>query len=214
MSWVAIAVTVGSAVVGAYEQHQVAKKQDNALAAQLRQQQESESRVNQRTHAMIAAQQAQTDEPQKTAAAKAYQTALQANQAQASAPLATVGNVSEAYKKAGSDAALGISNYGKQQGDLTAAIDAPGQQRRDNQRNINDFGIDVDQINRHQRNQNSQDAMAFNAIHANPYVGLLTKVAQAYAGSRAGGAGGGSSGGGWSNFNAVDGSGSAYGGYT
>jgi hypothetical protein len=192
MSWVTIAVTVGTAIVGAYEQHQVAKKQDNQIASQLRQQAASEEKVNQRTKRFALEQQQQTDQPQKTAAAKGYQDALTANKAMANQPLANVGNVSEAYKKAGSDAALGITSYGKNLGDLTASIDAPGQQRQQNQRNINDFGIDVNQINRGQKGQDFLDSMKLNSIHANPYVSLLMNAAKSYASAKAGaGSGGG-----------------------
>lgn len=187
MAWIVVAATVASAAVGAYQQHQVAKKQENSIAAQLQQQKETESKVQQRNLQMISQQQGQTDQPQKSAAAKTYQDALAANQAQATAPLATVGAVSDAYKKSGSDAALGIASYGKQQGDLTASIDAPGLQRQQNRRSIDDYGLDVNDINRRQKDANNIDAMQFNSIHANPYVGLLTNVAKAYAGSRMGG---------------------------
>ena len=191
MSWVTVAVTVGSALVGAYEQKQVAKKQDNALAAQLRQQAASEEKIRQRTAQFAQQQQQQTDQPQKTAAAKQYQTALDANKGMSTQPLANVGNVSEAYKKAGSDAALGISSYGTNLGNLTASIDAPGLQRQQNQRNIADWNLGMNEINRQQKGQDFLDQMKLNSIHANPYVGLALQIARGYAGARAGAAGGG-----------------------
>jgi hypothetical protein len=189
ISWVAIAVSVGTAVVGAYEQRQVAHKQDSQLAAQLRQQAASEDKAKQRTQQFIQQQQGQTDVPQKTAAAKQYQTALDANKGMSTQSLANVGNVSDAYKKAGSDAALGISSYGQNLGNLTASIDAPGLQRQQNQRNIGDFGIDVNRINRRQSGQDFLDQMKLNSIHANPYVSMALQAARAYAGAKAGSAG-------------------------
>jgi hypothetical protein len=201
MAWVNIAIMVGTTLVGAYEQKQVAKKQDNQLAAQLRQQAASEDKAKQRTQQFIQSQQQQTDVPQKTAAAQQYQAALQANKSASTQPLATVGNVSDAYKKAGSDAALGIASYGQNLGNLTASIDAPEQQRQQNQRNIGDFGIDVNRINRRQQGQDFLDQMKLNSIHANPYVGLALTAARAYAGAKMGGAGAGAGGGSdpWSN---------------
>jgi len=186
VTWIAVALTVGTTLVGMEEQHRAAKKQDSALAAQLRQQAAAEDKVRQRTSQFIQGQQQQTDQPQKTAAAKQYDAALAANQHQSDAPLATVGNVSDAYKKAGSDAALGISNFGSNLGHLTASIDAPGLQRQANQRNINDFGIDVNQINRGQKGQDFIDQLKLNGIHSNPYIGLLTGVAGAYARAKLG----------------------------
>lgn len=208
MSWVTIAVTVGTALVGAYEQKQVAKRQDNQLAMQLRQQAASEEKAKQRTQQFIQSQQQQTDVPQKTAAAQQYQAALQANKSASTQPLANVGNVSDAYKKAGSDAALGIASYGQNLGDLTASIDAPQQQRQQNQRNIGDFGIDVNRINRRQQGQDFLDQMKLNSIHANPYIGLALTAARAYAGAKMGQAGAGSgdpwSGGGAGMYGGID----------
>jgi hypothetical protein len=192
VSWVAIAVSVGTALVGAYEQRQVANRQDKQLAFQLKQQGESEQRANKRTQAFIQGQQQQTDQPQKTAAAKSYETALQQNKNMSEQGLATVGNVSDAYKKAGSDAALGIASFGKQRGDLTASIDAPGLQRQQNQRNIADFGIDVNRINKRQSGQDFLDQMKLNSIHANPWINALLAAGKGYAAGKAGSAGGGS----------------------
>lgn len=208
MTWVAVAISVGTALVGAYEQKQVAKKQDNQLAAQLRQQSQAEDAAKQRTQKFIQSQQQQTDVPQKTAAAQQYQAALQANKSASTQPLANVGNVSDAYKKAGSDAALGIASYGQNLGDLTASIDAPGQQRQQNQRNIGDFGIDVNRINRRQQGQDFLDNMKLQSIHANPYIGLALTAARAYAGAKMGQAGGGGgdpwSGGGAGYYGGID----------
>lgn len=192
MTWVAVAIAVGTAVVGGYEQHQVAKKQDNQLAAQLRQQYATKQKAAQRTSQLIQNQAGQTDKPQETAAAKQYQTALSANQTQAQAPLATVGAVSDAYKKAGSDAALGISNYGTQRGNLTAAIDAPGQQRQDNRKNLDDYQLDLNNLNRGQQGQDFLSSLKLNSIRANPWIGLLTSAGRAYAGAKLGSANSGS----------------------
>lgn len=188
MSWVTIAVTVVSAAASMAEQQHVAKKQDKQLAEQLRQQGESERKVNARTQEFIQGQDANA-QPQETAARKSYDAALDANQHQAAAPLATAGNVSDAYKKAGSDAALGISDYGHARAGLQAAIGAPTQQRIDNQRKINDFGIDVGQINRGQKSQDYLDTMKLNSIHANPYVSLLAGIGSAYARAKMGSGG-------------------------
>lgn len=214
MTWVSVAVAVGTSLaaagVSAYSQHQTAKKQDNQLAAQLRHQNETEQKVAARNAQLVQQQNQQTDQPQKTAAQQQYQKALQANQQNANQPLNQVGNVSDAYKKAGSDAALGIASYGSNLGNLTASIDAPGQQRRDNQKNIDNYGLDVNQLNRGQKGQDFLDQLKLNGIHGNPYVGLLTGVASAYARAKMG-AGGGSSG--FSGFDSQPAGSTDYSGY-
>lgn len=184
MSWVMVAMAVGSYVVGDIEQNKVAKQQDNQVAEQLRQQYATKQKVAARTAALIQQQQGMTDKPQETAAAKQYQTALQNNQQQAVQPLQMAGNVSQAYKKAGADAAQGISTYGTNLGNLTAAIDAPTQERRDNQKNLDNYQLDVNTLNRNQQGQDFLDQMKLNSIHANPWVGLLTAAGRAYAGAK------------------------------
>jgi hypothetical protein len=177
MSWINVAIMVGTAVVGRYEGNQVAKRQDNALAAQLRQQAASEDKVRARTAQMVQDQTNQTDQPQKTAAAQQYAAAIKANQQMADAPLATVGNVSDAYKASAKNAALGVSDYAANRGNNIAAIDAPGLQRQQNQKNIANYGIDVNQINHAQQGQDFLGSLKFNSIHANPWIDLLTGYA-------------------------------------
>lgn len=189
MTWLSVAIGVGTSLIGMEQQRAVQKKQDQVLAQQLAQQRASEQKVAQRTQQFIQGQQQQTAQPEETAAKKSYDTALAANQHVAQQPLQMVGNVSDAYKKAGSDAALGISDFGSQRAGLTAAIDAPTQQRIDNQRNINNFGIDVNQINRAQKSQDYLDQLKLNSIHANPWLGLLTGVGSAFARARLGAGG-------------------------
>lgn len=195
MTWVTIAVTVGASLVNAEQQRAVARKQDNQLAAQLRQQSASEDKVRQKTQQFIQQQQQDTTAPQKAQAQTQLDTALKANAAMAQAPTqATVGNVSDAYKKASQDAALGVANYGANRATTIAGMEAPTLNRQANVRNIADFGIGVNEINRQQRSQDYLDQLKLNSIHANPWVSMLTGVAGGLARARmgAGAAGSGS----------------------
>lgn len=196
MSWIATAVMVGSAVVNMEQQKQVARKQDNQLAAQLRQQSASEDKVRGRTQQFIQQQQQDTTAPQKQQAQTQLDTALKANAAMAQAPSQSmVGNVSDAYKKASQDAALGVAQYGQNRATTIAGMEAPALNRQANVRNIANFGTDVNQINRQQRSQDYLDQMKLNSIHANPWVSMLTGIAGGLARAKMGAGAGASPGG-------------------
>jgi hypothetical protein len=191
MSWAFVVTAVATAAQYA-NQKNVERKQDSNLAAQLRAQAATRNQVSGRTQELIKQQTEQTSKPQETAAAKSYNDALNANKVQATQPLATVGSVSDAYKKQAADAAQGVSTYGTDRANNVAAIEAPTQMRRDNVRNIDQFGQDVNTLNRNQRGQDFLSNMKLNAIRPNPWVNILASGAKAYAGSMGGGGGGGS----------------------
>ncbi|WP_395644184.1 hypothetical protein [Rudaea sp.] len=110
-----------------YNTQQTAKRQDNALASQIRQQSENQRKADARTGQMIQQQSQQTDQKEKSAGLLANQNVLQAKAAQAQKVSQASGAVSNAYQQAGANAAQGITSYGNQQSDLLSSINAPGQ---------------------------------------------------------------------------------------
>jgi hypothetical protein len=99
MGWVNIALLLALPSLVRTNSTRLRKKQDNQIAAQLRQQAASEEKVNQRTKQFALQQQQQTDEPQKTAASKAYDQGNDCQQGDGQSAAGNVGNVSDAYKK-------------------------------------------------------------------------------------------------------------------
>jgi hypothetical protein len=193
MTWVAVGLTLAASYMQYRNQQGVAKKQDNNLAAQLRSQAATRQKVSARTQDLIQQQATQTSKPQETAAAKSYNDALTANKAMATAPLANVGNVSDAYTKAKADAQAGVSTYGTNRANNVAAIEAPTQMRRDNVRNIDQYGQDVNTAWRDQHGQDFLANLKLQGIHQNPYINMLASGMKAYAGGMGGGGAGGGS---------------------
>lgn len=189
MTWIAVGLAVAGTALQYKNSSDVAKKQDSNLAGQLRQQAETRRQASARTQQLIQQQSQLTDKPQETAAAKSYNTALEANKAASVAPLATVGNVSDAYKKAAAEAKQGVSTYGTQRAGNIAAMEAPGQMRRDNVRNIDQYGQDLNTLWRGQRGQDFLSNLKLNGIHQNPWMNLLASGMKAYAGGMGSGGG-------------------------
>lgn len=181
MTWVAVAITVGSTLVGGYEQGQVSKKQDSTLAAQMQQQMATQKKVAGNTANLVAQEKASTAQPAQDAAQAAYTQELNANKAQASQPLQQQGNVSDAYKKDAQDAALGVANSTSTRSGLMSSIAAPQLQRQGLQKTFDNYNISNNQLNQQQSGQNSLDQLNLQAIHANPWASLLTGVGSAYA---------------------------------
>lgn len=196
-----ILAAVGAATT-AYTQKQAADKQDNQLSASLRAQRDKQHEADQKTNALIAQQGNVDDSKQKGSSLAAFTQAIQQNQGNAVNPLNQVGNVSDAYKKAGSDAVLGINKTGGNFADLVSSIDAPGQQRRDNIKNLDDYNSDINLIKRRNQGDDFLNQMRLRGIQPNPY-GML-------AGGLLSGAGKGIASGGGSYGTSAGGSTSGY----
>lgn len=206
MSWVAVAIMVGTAAAGAYESEQVAHKQDKILASEMAQQQATEKKNAAATAALVQNQKKQPQQTQQTAdaAKQQFQQAVKANAAQAAVPLNAVGNVSQAYEKAKKNAALGVADNVSTYGALTANIGAPTRARQANQTNLANYGIGMNLNNQEQQGQNYVDQLKLRSVHTNPYLSLLLSGLSGYAkGSGVAAAGAGGGGGMWSGGGAV-----------
>jgi len=201
--WVPLALSALGAGASYYNTQQTAKKQDNALAQQIRNQQNLQHQADARTAQMIQQQGQQTDTKEKAAGLAANQAVLQANAGQAQKVFQVPGAVSQAYQTAGANAAQGITNFGNQQADLQSSINAPSQQRQNNRVNIDNYGNDLGLIARKASGQNFLDQLKLQSVRRNPWIdvgsGLLNGAAGAYGGS-----------GGWSSLlGAASGAGSS-----
>lgn len=189
---VGLALSALAAGAQAYNQHQVAKKQDNELAAQLRSQADKQHAADQKTAELINAQAKSTDTDEKASAFSKFTQQMQANKAQAVNPLNVIGAVSDAYKKSGSDAALGIANSGSALANLTASIDAPRQQRANDARLVDRYDTDINQIRRFSMGDDFLSNMRLRGIKPNPWISAVGTIAGGAGGSMmSGGSGGG-----------------------
>jgi len=170
-----------------YNERQTAKKQDNVLAQQIRNQSATQKQANSRTSQLINDQAKQDDTVQKAQAQQKFQQQLAANAPQATAALKVPGAVSQAYQQAGANAAQGVTSYGANQGDLLSSMFAPIQQRRDNQKNLDDYGIDISNLKHNLNSDDFLSGLKLQAIRPNPWIGAASSLAGAAAGSYGGG---------------------------
>ena len=181
-------ISAAGAGVNYYNSQNTAKQQDQALANQIRMQSQIQQKANARTSQLVQNQAQQTDVPQKQASQQLFAQQLAANQPQALNPLKSVGDVSQAYQQAGADAQQGITNYGQQQGNLMGSIIAPTQQRRDNQTNLDNYGVDIGNLKTQLQGQDFLSQLKLNAIRPNPWLSALGGLATGVGGAMSGNA--------------------------
>jgi hypothetical protein len=187
-----LALAAASTGMQVYNERKTASRQDDSLAAQLRMNEENQRQADAKTRALVQQQAHSTDTAQKATELGNFTKAIQQNQGNATKPLQAVGNVSAAYKQAGSDAALGMSSNAGKIADLVSSIDAPYQQRRDDAKGIDDYKIGIDQIARKNAGDNFLAQMRLRGIRPNAWLsagssllggvanGLATKAGSGY----------------------------------
>ena len=188
--WIPLVMAAVGTAASAYNTNQTAKRQDNQLAAQLRQQAAKQHEADAKTAQLIQAQAASSDADERAGSLAQYTKTLQQHQRQAVNPLQVQGAVSDAYKRAGSDAALGIANFGANQANMVSSIDAPTQQRQNDQFVMDRYKNDIDNISRFSRGDDFLADMKLRAIRRNPWIDAGASLANSYAGSSAGNVGG------------------------
>lgn len=188
--WVPLALTALSAGAGVYNANQTARKQDNTLAAQIRQHSALQREADQNVQKLIGKERALSSVPQQQAEANAMSAVRAANADRATAGLNVPGAVPKAYEAAKGNAALGITDYGERIGNLLSRMDAPQQARLDFTKNLHDYGSDISQLQRRLQGQDYLSMMKLNAIRPNPWITGLQGLASGAASAYAGGGGG------------------------
>ncbi len=193
MSGVFTAMAIAAAA-GYVNNRNVARKQDNTLAASLRTQGELQKQANAKTGELIKKTADSTPDQAKSDLLGKFMAQIQQNQGNAQGGLNQVGNVSDAYAKDAANAASGISTYGGQQAGLLSSIDAPSVQRQAEAANDMRYGTAVNALKHQSDADEFLTKMRLQGIKANPWLTALGTMASAYAGS--GGMGGAAAGGG------------------
>jgi len=187
---VGIGLLLASAAANHYNNQQVAKKQDNIVAGQIRQQGVRQQEADQAIAEAMRERAAQGAENERAAIGSQYLDQVRAAQANAQRGLGQVGAVSRAYQQDASDAALGIGDYGARTADLMARIDAPAQQRQ--REGIADarVAMDLDQIGRRSRADDYLANLRLRGVQRNPWIDLASSLMGAGAGFAAQSGGG------------------------
>lgn len=187
--WVSVGVAVVAAAGTAYNNKQVANKQDSTLAASLRQQGMLQQQQNAKTNQLI-----QKTAASSPAAAKAnllgqFTQAMQQNKGRATNPLNQVGNVSNAYTQAANDATSGIAQYGNDQAGLLSSIDAPGLQRQQEAEGLQQYATGLNATKQQSASDQFLTQMQLNNIKPNPWIAGVSDAMRSYATAKAGSGG-------------------------
>ena len=185
--WVPLAMTALAGGAQYYNTQQTANRQDNTLAASLRQEGQLQDQANAKTSQLIQDTAKSSPTAAKTGLLDQFHQQMLANQGSSTNSLNQAGDTSAAYKKAATDAALGISQYGNTSANNIASIDAPGLQRQGEAQNMMKFGTQVGQLKQQSAADNFLAQMRLRAIRPNPWVSAASEAAGAY--SRYGGGG-------------------------
>lgn len=187
MPLVAAAIGAGTTV---YNTKQTEKRQDNALAGQLRSQSEKQRRADQKTSELIAKEAQSTDADERKSSLANFTDAIQAHKASAAKSTQSQGDVSEAFKAAGSNAALGMTDYAGKIAGLLSSIDAPTQQRQNDAFVRGRYATNIDNIRRFSSGDDFLSQMRLRGIRRNPWLDAAGQVAGAYGANYTGGGNG------------------------
>lgn len=187
--FVTAALLLGGMAVQNANTKRTARKQDNQLAKQLRTQRQHQQEADQQVRQLIDKRAQSDDTREKTQSLGQYMQALHAAQGASTRPLNQVGRVSDDYTQQANDAALGVSQYGANQADMLASIDAPMLQRQRESTNNLRFGTSLDAIRRRAEGDDFLNQLRLGGIRRDPWLDFAANAAMGYAGARASGDG-------------------------
>jgi hypothetical protein len=190
---IGLALAAASTAATVYNARQTAHKQDQQLASQLRAQASKQKMADEQTRNLLQheAGLSGNNADAKNTSLAAFTNAIQANKGNATSGLQSQGAVSDAFKKAGSDAALGMATGAGNYAGLVSDIDAPMQTRRNDQRSLDDYANSIDQIKRFSAGDDFLAQMRLKSIRPNPWIGAAASLAGGLGSGMASGAYGG-----------------------
>jgi hypothetical protein len=185
MTWWAVGVAVVSAGVQMYNQQQTAKKQDNALAANIRNQGKSQATADSKIREMLTDLQGSNSQDEEKQRMDQYLNTLQMG-AQANGINQGAGGFSDAYREDAAAAAAGLDKFGVNRAGLLARTDAPGLQRVNEGILFDTAANDIRGIGRNANQDAYLDNLRLQAIKPNPWLTAASEIGMSYAGGMAG----------------------------
>lgn len=175
--WVPLALTALSAGATYYNTQRTADKQDNALAAQIRQSGERQRQADAKVNDLITQQATSSSADERSGTLDQYMSQLRAQQGNATAGLNQVGAVSDAYRQSGADASLGVSEYGGKVASLMSRMDAPALQRVNEAIQQGRVAGDIDRIKRFAGGDDYLAQLRLQGIRRNPWIDAGAQLA-------------------------------------
>lgn len=188
MFWLPVAMALGSAALGWWNQEQLAKKQDQQAARTITNQAAEQRKADAKLADLVKNLGASNQEEERAQQQGRYLDTLRLGAA-SSGVQPVMGNVSDAYRAGTAAANEDVANFGADRAGLLARMDAPQLQRMNEGILFSNTGVDLDQIRRGASGQAYLDDLRLKSLRANPWVDALSQAGMAYAGGMAGGGG-------------------------
>lgn len=183
---IALALAAAAAGTSYYNTQNTAKKQDNALATQLRGQGDKQRKADAKVNAEVERLKGSTAEESRRKGLDSYSQALRQGKHKLESGL-TPNFGSDAFRADSAEAAQGVQRYGADTAGLLARMDAPSQQRQAEAFGYGNLATDLNLIGREAQGQNFLDELRLRAVRRN--AGL--DAAASFMGGMAGGIGSG-----------------------
>lgn len=182
---IALAAAAGAAGLNAYNTNQTAKKQDKALATDIRNQGDKRRQGEARTNAEIEKLKLSTSADERQKKLSAYTDAVRKKQGEVTNGL-TNGVGGETFQQDAATAADGAMAYGLENADTMSRIDAPIDQRVNEGVAFGNLGIDLDTIAREAQGRHFLDQLRYNSIRRNPWIDAGASMLSAAGGAASG----------------------------
>jgi len=188
-TYLALAAAAAAAGGSYYNTVNTARKQDNALTAQLRQQAAHQDQADQAVNQLIGQRAGSNSDAEKQSTLDQYLQATRATQGTAASGLQQAGATSNAYKSSGADASLGIQDYGNKLAGLMSRIDAPTQQRQREAQENAQFNSNLGLLARNAQGDDFLSQLKLRGITRNPWIDAGSQLLGGVAGGLASSAG-------------------------
>lgn len=181
MTWVAVGIALAAAAASAYNTQRTARKQDQQIAAGIREKSRVQRQADKRITDELDQLQRSTSKDDQQGAVAQYQQALRGTQQQAQAGQALAG-LSQEYDAATNAAQAQTGNYVSQVVDSLSRIDAAGLQRQREGMRVGELGTDLRVLGREAEGIDFLSNLRAQGVRRNPYLDALAAGLNAYGG--------------------------------
>jgi hypothetical protein len=190
----AVPYLLAAAATGAsiYNTNRTARKQDDALAAGIREQAKTQRKANTKIADELTSLEGSRSADEAASTLQQYQSALQGTEQQARAGQAMAG-LSKEYDAATTSNNAKSNEYVSKIAGLLSRMDAAGQQREGEGFRVGDLASNLRILGREAEGQGFLSRMRAQGIRRNPWIDAASAALNSYAGGMTSSAGGGAS---------------------
>lgn len=189
--WVPIVAAAVAGTTTYVNNRNMAKRQDNELAAQLMRSSAKQKQADAKVNEAIAKTGASTGESERGTVLSQYLSQLNRAKGATMGGLTDMPAANDAYRRDAANAALGLEETGKNRAELFSTLDAALLQRQNEAELRRDTGSDLDVLAGDVAADDYLTRLRLRGIRPNPYLSAIGSAASAFGGAYSGGAAGG-----------------------